>query len=157
MSEANVAAPVVAPANGKGKAPKSKSAKKPPKKAKKVVKAKKAKGSRPARDDARLVGKASGGVLNADMVRILRALKAAGTAPDKKDISRGDIKEAVGIGRDGKYSAKWLGSLWALNEKKFIFISESEEGHHAHGHAITAKGKEVLAKAEAEAKKAAKA
>jgi len=123
-----------------------------PAKAKKEPKPKKAKGTRPAKDDARIVAKASDGKLNPDQVRILRVLKAA-----KKAVDRGDIKEGVGIGRDGKYGASWLKNLWALqaHRPKYITIEQPEpaQGERPkHFHQITKDGKDILETAEKAAK-----
>lgn len=109
----------------------------------KVVKKKPVKQSS-SRDDARAVAKASNGKLNIDQVRVLRALAKPG---QKKEMTRGDLKEAVGIGRDGMYSGKWLKSLWALAEKGFITTPEYEEDR-LYYHTITSVGKKALASAE---------
>ena len=104
---------------------------------------------RPAKDDARKVAAATDGSLNTDQLRILRALSSG------KELTRGDLKEAVGIGRDGKYSQKWLDGLWALATKRppLIAIGNYEKDRKSY-HTITAKGKEVLKKAEEAGKKA---
>ncbi len=128
---------------------KAKTAKKPKAKAKAKA-AKKVK--RPAKDDARKVAKASDGDLDTDQVRQLRALSKG------KELTRDDLKEAVGIGRDGKYSQKWLDSLWALARKRPPLIAIGNyEGDRKSYHSITATGKAALKKAEDAAKKAAKA
>lgn len=111
-----------------------------------VKKTVKAKVSRPARDNARLVAKASEGALSTDQVRQLRSLAKG------KTLTRDDIKEAVGIGREGKYSSKWLTDLWELNNKGLLLITEPQEGERAQGHTITAKGKQALERAEKAAK-----
>ena len=139
-----------------------------PKKVKKVAKSTKAKSngqakakksskphkSRPAKDDARKVARASDGALNPDQVRILRVLRDNG----RGELNRNQIKEAVGIGIDKKYSGSWLKSLWALMEQKpaLMFISEYEpdqkqRAHHMHS--ITADGRKVLERAEKAASK----
>jgi len=59
--------------------------------------------------------------ITTDQVRILRVLFAA-----KKQISMNDLKDGVGIGRDGKYSGAWLNSLKDLEAKKLITISTIE-------------------------------
>jgi DNA-binding MarR family transcriptional regulator len=104
---------------------------------------------KPTKDDARAVAKASGGKLDTDQVRVLRALASPG---QKKELTRGDLKEAVGIGREGKYSSKWLNSLWDLAEKGFI-VTPEYEGERCYYHAITAKGKKALEQSEQAYKK----
>lgn len=135
------------------KSPAKKTAKKSTKKAapKKSSKKTPPKRSR-IKDDARVVAKASGGKFTTDQVRILRVLAKPGA---KQELTRDDIKERVGIGRDGKYSSKWLESLWDLEKRVLISISEVE-GTRAHLHAVTAKGKKVLKAIEEAHKKLAK-
>jgi hypothetical protein len=110
---------------------------------------------RPAKDDARKVSKHSDGSLNVDQVRILRVLRDHG----RGELNRNQIKEAVGIGIDKKYSGTWLKSLWNLMEQKppLMFISEyqpdkNQRSHHMHS--ITADGRKVLERAEKAASKA---
>lgn len=103
----------------------------------------KGKGTRPAKDDARKVAKCSKDKLNTDQVRILRALRSA----KGRELTRDDIKDAVGIGRDGKYSQTWLASLNALAEAKYMKIN-SYEGQRAFSHTLTKLGEQVLAASE---------
>jgi hypothetical protein len=137
---------------------KSKTAKKPKAKAKAKSKAApkkphKVKGDKGFDIGARKVSSAVDGELNSDQIRQLRALRDAGG----KELTRGDLKEAVGIGRDGKYSQAWLDSLWALARKRPPFITISNyEGDRKAYHTITAAGKAALKKAEDAAKKVVK-
>lgn len=138
----------------KAKAPKApkKAVKKAPKvgkpKAKAAKKVVKTGEKKAAKDDARQVAAASDGRLNIDQVRIVRSLKL-GTA-----VTRDDLKELVGIGRDGKYSGKWLTSLVELSEKKPPYLKittpEAQEGERGgrRFHEVTAAGKAALASAE---------
>jgi outer membrane biosynthesis protein TonB len=129
---------------------KPKTAKKP--KAKAKAKAPK-KAKRPAKDNARKVAAAMDGELNTDQVRQLRALAQA----KGKELTRGDLKEAVGIGRDGKYSQQWLDALWELARKRPpLIVIGNYEGDRKAYHSITAAGRKALEKAEAAAKKVAK-
>lgn len=106
------------------------------------------------KDNARWVAKVSEGKFTSDQIRILRALKGS-----KGAITRGDLKELVGIGRDGMYSQKWLDSLKDLETRKLLKIKIAEEGseHRGYTHEITALGTNNLEKAEASFVKAEKA
>lgn len=138
--------PAVVKTKAKAKA-KAKPKAKP--KAKKTKAPKKAK--RPAKDNARKVAAAIEGELNTDQVRQLRVLSKG------KDLTMGDLKEGVGIGRDGKYSQGWLDSLWALARKRPPFVTIGRyEGDRKNYVNITPAGKEALKKAESAANKLAK-
>lgn len=112
--------------------------------AKSTKSAKSSKAAAKTTDNARKVAKASDGKLDAAQVRILRALK------NGKEVDRAELKELVGIGRDGKYSQAWLTSLWGLTETKpaYMSIVNSEETGTKTYHQITAAGKAALEKAE---------
>lgn len=94
------------------------------------------------RDDCAAIAKVSG-KFSAAQVRILRCLAKAG-----KPISRTDIKEGVGIGRDGKYSQSWLNELKDLDTNKYIRICVRDDEKPGYTHEITALGKKALLKAE---------
>ncbi len=92
--------------------------------------------------------------LNADQIRQLQALLDA----NGKELDRGDLKEAVGIGREGKYSAKWLDALWALSRKRPpLIVITNYEGDRKAYHYLTPEGREALKKAKLAAKAAAEA
>lgn len=95
--------------------------------------------SRNRDDGARKAAKASGGKLNTDQVRILRALLPG------KTIDKADLKDAVGIGRDKKYTQQWNDALWDLHERKYIVIDDSEKRHYF---TITSVGERALEEAE---------
>lgn len=120
------------------------------------------KGPRPARDDARLVAKASEGKLTTDQVRQLRALK------NGKEITRDELKVACGMKAESLYSSKWLNGLHALwnNKPPLIQINVEDQATEGkttsgrrvgtHFHVITAAGKHALESAEKKAKEVAK-
>lgn len=101
------------------------------------------------KDDARKVAKASNGKLDIAQVRILRVLHKNRT---KRGLTRDDIKEAVGIGREGKYSGGWLKSLWDLDNKHLITTSNYGDDRKYY-HLISETGKKVLERAEKDYKK----
>lgn len=106
-------------------------------------------------DASRHLASFSEGKLNTAQVRILMALRAAKTSPTDKKIDRSDLKELVGIGRDGLYSKQWLDSLKALAEEKLIGIYVNEdESKRGFVHALTAKGAQNLKSLEEKANKA---
>lgn len=113
----------------------------------KIAKEKEAK--KTPKDDARKVAKASRGKLDIAQVRILRAL---GKNRTKQGLTRDDIKEAVGIGREGKYSGGWLKSLWDLDAKHLITTSNYGDDRRYY-HLISVTGKKALETAEKEHKK----
>jgi hypothetical protein len=89
------------------------------------------------KDNARKVAQAGGGELITDQVRQLRALS------DGKVLTRAALKKALGI--EGKYSGRWLDSLWELNSRKLISIREIRDKRDKCTHRITALGKRKLA------------
>ena len=60
-------------------------------------------------------------------------------------MTRAELKEAVGIGREIKYSGKWLKQLWELCERNLITINPDEGGHRKHFHKITPLGRRKVA------------
>lgn len=120
----------------------------------KVAKVKKPKVAKVVDPNApRYIAKHNDEELNADQIRQLQALVDG----KGKELDRGDLKEAVGIGREGKYSQKWLDALWALARKRPpLIIIANYEGDRKAYHSITAAGKQALEKAKNSAKKAAK-
>lgn len=100
-----------------------------------------------AGDGCRDLAKMADGKLSVDQCRILRALGSV----KGRAIDRGDLKELVGIGRQGLYSSSWLNGLNELDSSKLIKIESHEPadgGRAKFVHSITAKGKELLAKLE---------
>lgn len=112
----------------------------------------KKKGSKRRDDGARQLAKASNGKFNVDQIRILRSLK---NTKQNKSIDMPELKDRVGIGRDGKYSQSWLTSLKSLNDKKLIQITLSangqipkEGGRKKHFYHIFASGKKAIEQVE---------
>lgn len=120
---------------------------------KKAVKAK-AKVMRPD-DGCRAIARAIADTKNpmsSSQVRILRALRK-----QKSPIDRGTLKELVGIGREGLYSAEWLNGLRELANTRpaCIVIDQETEGlHGGYLHSITKTGIARLDQAEKAAKSA---
>jgi len=78
--------------------------------------------------------------LDIDQVRIVRALTNR-----KEAISMADLKDKVGIGRDNKYSGKWLTSLKSLESRRIVSIG-TQENVRGHTYIITAIGRKMAAK-----------
>lgn len=78
--------------------------------------------------------------LNIDKLRILKVLRGA-----RGPIMMADLKDGVGIGRDNKYSGKWLASVHELYADGLILV-EDYEGQRGHSYTITASGKKSIAK-----------
>lgn len=122
-------------------------------------KVKKVKAVRKAKDDARLVARASEGRLDSNQVRILRAL--IGTR--KPELTRAELKDGVGIGAENRVGGPWNKSLWALYSASQPLMTITEHGgeegagHKYYTFMVTARGREVLEKAEKGAKELAKA
>jgi DNA-binding MarR family transcriptional regulator len=150
-NETKVETPVSKKSPKPKKSPSPKKVAKPVKKAAKSKKpAKKEKVSRPARDNARKVAKATEGKLNTDQIRVLRSLQKG------KTCNMSQIKEGCGMSPDQKYSSPFLKGIHKLAEERYIKV-EKDQDNRAHGYTITEKGKSVLQKAETAAKAAMKA
>lgn len=101
-------------------------------------------------DDARKVATASDGTLTTDQVRVLRILQSG-----RPTLMR-EIKAALGMRPDEKYSGKFLAGIHELRDGKYL-KQETIQDSRAFAYVILAKGKTVLREATAEAKVIAKA
>src|SRR5688572_13995181 len=99
------------------------------------------------RSEEFFIAKASGGVFNAAQIKILRALRNVNPNRHPDGISRADLKEAVGIRREVKYSQSWLNSLHELQNKRLIGIYDYPD-HKGYTHKITKEGRKALESAE---------
>lgn len=118
------------------------------KSAKKTVAKKSVKVERP-RDNARSVAYASDGKLNTDQIRVLRRLA-------RGECRMVDLKAAIGLTPEQKYSGKFLKGVHEMVASKLIAVAHYDESR-AYEYSILAKGRKLLAETEADAKVIAKA
>ena len=100
----------------------------------------------------------SDGKVSSQQVRVLVALAWVTKSPHTDSagrlaITRSDLKELVGIGRDSLYSQSWLADLWELTKKSkdqpapLVNIEEDDStGRPRHIHSITAAGRKLVEK-----------
>ena len=119
----------------------------------------------PIQDDCRDISKAIDKKYSPQQIRVMKALRDCKTkvtdSAGRKAIDREDLKELVGIGRDGAYSQSWLSDLWALDtvRPKLVNIEELQptpDDRTKQYHSLTKEGAKVLAAAEDKFKKAKK-
>jgi hypothetical protein len=104
-------------------------------------------------DDARKVAKHSDGDLSTGQVRVLRAL-----AGRKNPVTMAELKDAVGIGRENKYSASWLTDVKELYAPEYDYIRcethpTEGTGRAAFHYSIRPNGRKALEAAERAASK----
>lgn len=111
----------------------------------------------PVQDDCRAISKAIDKKYSAQQIRVMKALRDCKTkvtdSAGRKAIDREDLKELVGIGRDGAYSQSWLADLWALDtvRPKLVNIEELQPtpaDRTKQYHSLTKEGAKVLEAAE---------